>query len=413
MFAPLHGSQTPMVHVNNFYVCGISFKSASIEVRSRYALNSSGLDEVFTWLLDKEIPGMVVSTCNRCEVYFFSEKPDLVRQKFAASTDGSYEEMVALGYLKKGKNALRHLMRVSVGLESQIPGDFEIIGQIKRSFKESQMRGTTNGLLERMLNGAIFASRRVKNETLFSTGSSSVSYACVRYLRNNVRDLKDKQILLYGLGKIGQMTLSNLLKHVDKSNISVMNKSPEKVEALIAKHDIKGVKIADKHEALKQNDIIIIATGADTPVLYAEDLPTNSPYWILDLSVPSNVDESVQHMPHVRVVNIDMLAESINETLKTRTNDIPNVEGIVRHELNEFFDWYHRKEMAKMAQYMQDALKNIASDSLASHGVSDVDSRIADEIAQRHKTVMFQHLRQFFGGISEPTTDKAPAKIAK
>lgn len=385
-----------MIHVNNFHVCGVSHQTATLEERAPFALSDDQISILSGKLNVAESPGMVLTTCNRTEIYFFASTSEHVVHYLAEVCGATTEKVKELVYIKSGADAFQHLLRVSVGLESQIMGDFEIVGQVKKAFVAAQEHGTSHGLLERMVNSAVHASRKVKNETEFSSGMSSVSYASVRYLRDRVDDLADKKILIYGLGKMGRVTLENLLKHNGADNISILNKTYNKTVDFAAKYGVKAIHPDETHDAISTHDIIIVATTSKEPLIFAVDIDQKRPTWVLDLSVPNNVDKAVRNMQNVHLVDVDELSKTVNEHLANRMAEVPKVQEIIIAEVKQFIDWYHRKEMALLSDYIENSLRDITRDALAHNGFNgDVES-ITDEIASRHKKMMFDHLRQFF-----------------
>ncbi len=222
------------------------------------------------------------------------------------------------------------------------------------------------------------------------------AYASVRYLRDRVDNLSDKKILIYGLGKMGRVTLENLLKHNGADNISILNKTYEKTVDFAAKYGVHAVHPDQTHDAISTHDIIIVATTSKEPLIFAVDIDPKRPTWVLDLSVPNNVDKAVRGMHNVHLVDVDELSRTVNEHLENRTAEIPKVQAIIVDEVKQFIDWYHRKEMALLSDYIEGSLRDITRDALSRNGINGNIESITDEIATRHKKVMFDHLRQFF-----------------
>lgn len=384
-----------MAYVHNFHICGISFKTASLKLRSKYALGTEKQAGIYRDLVRHGTPGMVLSTCNRSEIYFFAEDPAATLKTL---TEGNelHEKIVQLGYLKSGKEAVTHMVRVAAGMESQIPGDFEISGQVKRAFADAETARAAHPLLERIVNMAIHTSRRIKNETDFSSGVSSVSYACVRYIRDHVPDIAGKHILVFGLGKMGRITLGNLLKHFGKDQISVLNRSEDKMIAYAQEYGLRGIYTDDRNTALSRHDVIIIATGAENPIIFPSMLSPTRPQWIIDLSVPNNVDQSVHEMAQTTLINVDQLSKMINETLHRRVREASKAEKIIDQELGAFYGWYQRRELARLVDDMESSLRDATKEILEACGVHLQNGHVTESMAQRHKAVIFDHLLRFF-----------------
>ena len=141
------------------------------------------------------------------------------------NTKGTVEAFQEVAYIYKNKDAISHMFRVGSGLDSQILGDFEIIGQLKHGAKQAKKEGLLNSYLERLVNSVIQASKRIKTETELSSGATSVSFASVQYIMNTVQNISEKNILLFGTGKIGRNTCENLVKHTKNSHITLINRT--------------------------------------------------------------------------------------------------------------------------------------------------------------------------------------------
>jgi glutamyl-tRNA reductase len=179
------------------------------------------LDEVF-----------VLSTCNRTEIYGFADSASQLINLLCDQTAGSKETFLSAAYIKNGQEAITHLFNVSAGLDSQILGDYEIIGQIKAAVKFAKKLGCINVMLERLINTVLQSSKAIKNQTELSGGTVSVSFAAIQYIREHVKSVADKKILLLGTGKIGKSTSKNLVHYLKTKNITLINRTEEKAAEL-------------------------------------------------------------------------------------------------------------------------------------------------------------------------------------
>jgi glutamyl-tRNA reductase len=187
-----------------FYAIGLSYKKADAEIRGHFSLDRSSTTALLHQAKAAEIDSLIAtSTCNRTEIYGFAEHPYQLIKLLCDNTKGTVEEFQEVAYIYKNKEAISHLFHVGSGLDSQILGDFEIISQLKLSAKTSKKHGLLNANMERLINAVIHASKRIKTETNISSGATSVSFASVQYILNHVQDVSNKNILLFGTGKIG------------------------------------------------------------------------------------------------------------------------------------------------------------------------------------------------------------------
>ena len=205
----------------------------------------------------------------------------------------------------------------------QIIGDFEIIGQLKRSFSNSKKKQMVNGFSERLVNAVIQSSKRIKTETELSSGATSVSFASVHYILEYVKDVSQKNILLFGTGKIGRNTCENLIKHTRNDQIVLVNRSEESAHQVAGKFNLVIKKVSELKTEIAKSDIVIVATGSQDITLEASMMPKDKPLMILDLSVPSNVDPKLNDYENITVINLDELSQLTNDALKKREQFIP------------------------------------------------------------------------------------------
>lgn len=194
----------------HFYIIGLSYKKADAEIRGHFSLTEEAKTKLLEQAKYEGIDGVLAtSTCNRTEVYGFAAHPFQLIKLLCEHTHGTVEEFEKVAYVYKNRQAISHMFRVGTGLDSQILGDFEIISQLRIAFAQSKKIGLSNAFTERLVNAVIQASKRIKNETEISSGATSVSFASVQYILKNVADISNKNILLFGTGKIGRNTCEN------------------------------------------------------------------------------------------------------------------------------------------------------------------------------------------------------------
>lgn len=346
-------------------VFGVSYRTANVHQRQAYSLSEVEQVALLSELQTQtDFKGFIISTCNRTEVIGLTAEPDAVKALYLDHTEGSSEEFDDLGYSLRGIEALEHLFKVSVGMESQIPGDFEIIMQVRKGFRWAYKAKAVNGYLEKVINHVIHASKRVKTETGFSTGATSVSYAAARYLKDAFNDLSDRKITLYGLGKFGRITLDHLLGLTAPQNITLVNRSDEKAEKFAKDSGAVYCPHSDLQSAIDSADILIVATGADRPILTVRELDRPNLHTVIDMAVPSNVEASVGNLPQLRLLDVDELSQMTKDALNKRVSEMPIVENIVREEMNELLDWHTMRGHAPQIENAINQLLSLGSDLL-------------------------------------------------
>jgi len=273
----------------HFYTIGLSYKKADAEIRGHFSLDEDSKLRLLKQAKDEGIDGILVtSTCNRTEIYGFAQHPFQLIKLLCEHTHGTVEEFEKVAYVYKNKQAISHIFRVGTGLDSQILGDFEIISQLKIAFVRSKKLGLVNAFLERLVNAVIQASKRIKNETEISSGATSVSFASVQYILKNIESVSEKNILLFGTGKIGRNTCENLVKHTRNNHITLINRTKDKAEKIAGKFNLIVKDYADLQAEIRNADILIVATGAQNPTISKELIYSKKELLVLDLSIRSS-----------------------------------------------------------------------------------------------------------------------------
>ena len=345
---------------STFYAIGLSYKKADAEMRGKFSLDENAKKNLLDQAKKEGIESLfVTSTCNRTEIYGFAQHPFQLIKLLCENSQGTVEDFQKVAHVYKSKEALNHLFRVGTGLDSQILGDFEIISQIKQAFVESKNLGLTNYYLERLVNAVIQASKKVKNETEISSGATSVSFASVQYIMNNVPEIGNKNILLFGTGKIGRNTCENLVKHTKNEHIVLINRTKEKAEKIAGKFNLIVREYADLQLEIQKADVLVVATGAQNPTVDAEILKLKKPLLILDLSIPKNVNDNVKDNENVTLIHLDDLSQVTDETIEKRREHIPAAENIIEDLITEFLSWSKTRKFAPTIHSLKEKLSTI------------------------------------------------------
>lgn len=384
----------------SFYAVGLSYKKADAEIRGKFSLDAKAKS---TLLMQAEAEGIealiVTSTCNRTEIYGFANHPYELIKLLCENSQGSVQEFQEVAYIYKNQDAVNHMFRVGTGLDSQILGDFEIISQIKLAFIESKSNGLVNAFMERLVNSVIQASKKIKTDTEISSGATSVSFASVQYIIRNVENIGNKNILLFGTGKIGRNTCENLVKHTKHNHITLINRTKDKAEKLGQKLDVIVKDYADLQLELQKADVVVVATGAQNPTIDKAILNLKKPLLILDLSIPKNVDENVKEVEGVTLIHLDHLSQITDETLENRKQHIPAAEAIIEEIKAEFMAWNKNRKFAPTIQALKEKLNMIKESELSKQRkkMSNFDEEqaetISNQIIQKITNHFVNHLK--------------------
>lgn len=346
----------------HFFVVGINYKKTDASIRGQFAISydqyakvlseatGGGLNELF-----------ILSTCNRTEVYGFADTPEQLIELLCAQTEGSQKTFEKLAYIKKGEQAILHLFHVGAGLDSQILGDYEIVGQIKVAARFAKQHGCMGAFLERLINAVLQSSKLIKNQTALSGGTVSVSFAAVQFIREKIKKVQGKHILLLGTGKIGRNTCRNLVDYLQAKQITLINRTEDKAIELAEELGLTHAPLDHLQQYIRESDIILVATNSQEPTIRKADLENLGEKLIIDLSIPCNVEQTARLLPHVTLINVDELSKLKDETLQKREAEVPAVKAIINDQLKDFLQWYQMRKHVPVLRAVKMKLQEIHS----------------------------------------------------
>lgn len=370
--------------ISKFYIAGINYKKTDATVRGQFAISNEqyasilsiaplyGISELF-----------ILSTCNRTEIYGFAEEASLLMNLLCSQTAGDLATFKKLAYVKEGLHAAEHLFSVGAGLDSQILGDYEIIGQIKQAVKFSKQQQFIGASLERLVNAVLQASKAIKNQTALSGGTVSVSFAAIQYIRKKVKNITGKNILLLGVGKIGRNTCKNLVDYLQTTNITLINRTEDKAAELAAELNVHYAPLSQLTDHIQKADIILVATNSPEPTILKKHLDGQGEKLIIDLSIPYNVETAAKELPGITLVNVDELSKLKDETLQKRKAEVPKAKKIIAEHIEEFKEWNDMRKHVPVLKAVKIKLQEMHSCKLyrnySSQHTSAVITDNADE----------------------------------
>ena len=386
----------------NLYNIGVSYKKADAHTRGKYSLTKDSQVALLQEAKSLGLEGvLVLSTCNRTEITGFAQHPYQLIELLCKYSDGDVEEFAKISNVYKNRDAVSHLFRISTGLESQILGDYEIVGQLKLAFKQAKLVKTSNAYLERLMNLVFQASKKVKNQTKLSSGTTSVSYAAVQYMVSNLPDYNSKNILVFGLGKMGKHTCKNLAEYTKNKSVTLINRTEEKATAFVKEHpSICKSTIENLKEEVQKADVLIVSTGSDKPTITKDHVSANQELLILDLSMPENVDTSIKKFKDVTLVNVDQLSKITDETLALRQKEIPLAEAIIETHKEEFNEWLNHRKLTPAINALKESLEAIKKDEISFHKKKidgfdeDQAELLTSRFIQKITTQFVKHLKE-------------------
>ena len=330
----------------------INYKIAPLEIREKFYFDSSE-KIVFNNLLKKKVGVeglMIISTCNRTEIYFEFENHVGEENKFLHSI---VKELVEFKRFKDSlspylNNSIgsydvaNHLFRLVSGLESMIIGEFQIVEQLKDAYYFSKKHKMLGPILKRMIQKSLETGKYIRTNTDIGRGAVSVSYAAVEQITKKY-DLTKSNFLCVGLGETSKLSIRHLHQKKIK-NIKICNRTESKAKLFSKELGYSSVKFEDFKKEIKKSDVVFFSTSSKTTLLNKSDLEKimknrRKKLLLVDLSVPRNLESDLYELKNVEVINVDNLKDAVNDNYKKRKGEIIKAELYIEEFLVEFDDW--------------------------------------------------------------------------
>ncbi len=331
-------------------VIGLNHKTAEVELRERLAFNGpkleEGLKELAGHPLIKEV--FIISTCNRVELYLHS-KEDISEEliNFLSSFHSIESQTLRKSlYIMKNMDAVRHLFRVASSLDSMVVGEPQILGQVKDAFDFALERKTTGLILNTLVKKAISAAKRVRTETRIAENAVSISYAAVELAKKIFEDLSTKSFMLLGAGEMAELAARHLITNGVRA-VTVANRTYERGCELAKEFNGRAIRFEDFPEELIHTDIVICSTGASRYVVTKEQMHhvmkerRHRPVFLIDISVPRNIDPAINEIENVYLYDIDDLQGVVDANMLERKKEAERAENIINEEVEKFEKWFN------------------------------------------------------------------------
>ncbi|MFN3488553.1 MAG: glutamyl-tRNA reductase [Emticicia sp.] len=349
----------------------ISHKKASLQLRGQIALNEEESKALMLKMREtfevSEV--LVLSTCNRTEVYYVSESnlgESIIRLIASQKILSSNEILPYFEIIDDHNEAVRYLFEVSMGLHSQVVGDLQIPNQVKHAYQwaaDVQMAGP---FLHRLLHTIFFTNKKIVQETSFRDGAASTSYATVEVMETFLPLLSNPKILVVGLGEIGEDVCRTLADKGYK-NITITNRTLEKAQKLASELDFEVADYQSVNQNILDADIIISSVRCESPIITKETLKdkTLAVKYLIDLSVPNSIATDIEEVTGVVAYDLDTIQRRANEALQRRMEAIPQVLSIISDAIGEFNNWSQEMIVSPTIQKLKGALEQIRKEEMA------------------------------------------------
>lgn len=328
---------------------GLSHKRAPVEVRELLACPPARQEAALTGLLGCAAEGVILSTCNRMEVYAVLDNPAAGPEDLAAFV-GDFngltpDAFVPYLYHLRGEEVVEHLFAVASGLDSMIIGEPQILGQVRDAYETASACGATGPILSWIFSHALKAGKQVRSETEITRSAVSISYAAVELARKVFGSLTGRSILVVGAGKMGELAARTLSDH-GLSDVVVTNRTFARAAQLAERFGGLAAEFDRLPELVERADVVVTSTGAPgfvlTPTLVKQAMHgrRNRPLFVIDIAVPRDVDPLVQRLDNVFLYDIDDLQAVCAANLEERRREVARAQKIIDAEMAAYRAWW-------------------------------------------------------------------------
>jgi len=333
-------------------IVGVSHRTAPLEVREALAFAEAGMPDALNALRRETgaSEAMILSTCNRVELYAAAEDAaaaDALVRFLVGRHERRLEDVAPHLHRVEGPEAVRHAFRVAASLESMVIGEPQILGQVKDAYRMAEEAGTLGSHLNALRNRSLAAAKRVRTETGIGQNAVSVSYVAVELARKIYGDLRDKNVLLVGAGKMSELAAKHLVRNGARATV-LGGRTFAKAEELAAALGGRAAPFESLRAELSVADIVISGTGAPGTVIHREDVEVaravrrkkhDRPLFLIDIAVPRDIDADVAKVGGVFLYDLDDLKSVAEANIKERLKEASAAEALLEKEIRQFLEW--------------------------------------------------------------------------
>ncbi|MBI5098290.1 MAG: glutamyl-tRNA reductase [Nitrospirae bacterium] len=335
----------------NILIVGLNHKTAPIEVREKIAFDGPKLEEAINILKKSNAvkENIILSTCNRVEIYAgvsdmdsgIESIKDFISEFHKVSRDLLDKSL----YLHKGTEAIRHMYRVASSLDSMVVGEPQILGQLKDAYDTALKNKTTGVLLNKLMRKSVSVAKRIRTETRIAASAVSISFAAVELAKKIFEDLSTKAFMLIGAGEMAELAARHLINS-GVQDVFITNRTMARAEELALEFHGKVITFENFVQELLHTDIVICSTGAPHYILLKEQVHKTmkerkqKPMFIIDISVPRNIDPQINDLDNVYLYDVDSLQGIVDTNVQERAKEAEKAEQIVDEEIGSFLKWH-------------------------------------------------------------------------
>jgi glutamyl-tRNA reductase len=360
---------------------GISHHQAPVELRERAALDPGRARELARRLAGERGEAVCLSTCNRTELYLAEDADDEAERKAEAALLALEEELGPSLYRLRDEAAALHLFRVAAGLDSMVPGEGEILGQVRTAHE----LGATGPILNRLFYDALHAGKKARTETAIGESPASVSSAAAALAEQVFEELTGRSVLVIGAGEAGELAIKSLVARGAEIAF-VANRTAERAEALTRRYGGTALSLDEVADRLEGVDVVLSSTSAPDWALTREDVERTlharkgRPLFLIDLAVPRDLDPAINELDGCYLYDIDDLEAVVAETLAGRRREAERAETIVAAEAERFREWQASLDVVPAIASLRAHAEEIREAELARAKLSGAERRAAESV---------------------------------
>lgn len=377
---------------------GLNYKTAPVEIRERLSFQEAELTAAMLTLKKRKsiLENVIVSTCNRTEIYAVVDQLHTgryyIKEFLAERFHIEREQFESHLYIYENQKAVEHLFNVSCGLDSMVIGETQILGQVRSSFFKAQEANSVGTVFNQLFKQAITVAKKAHTETDISSNAVSVSYAAVELAKKIFGQLHNKHILIIGAGKMGKITIQNLLGS-GAGKISVVNRTVEKAMDLAKEIGGKAYSLESLPSCLTEADIVISSTGSNHYVIHAEMMATvekmrkGRPMLFIDIAVPRDIDPEIDQFESVFLYDIDDLEGVVEANLQERQRAATKIQSFITDEIAIFQDWVNTLGVVPLISSLREKALTIQADVMTS-----LERKLPD-LTERERKIIGKHMK--------------------
>ena len=359
--------------MRKIYMAGMSHKVAEIAIREKFyiamdvktqALENSPFDEL-----------LILATCNRTEVYVASDREILEQElvRYVCNLAGqNYGDFAKFFYFKSGEDVAHHVMNVCAGLDSVAVGEDQILHQIGRAYETAHQLNATGNTLNKLFQGAIHTTKRIKTETNLSKLSCNIPFLAMKQVLHTFDDLENRSVYIVGLGEMGSL----MLKYVQEYSTNIFASSKTYANAEKYADVLTPVHFEDRYGVIGKCDVVILCSACSEPIVTKEEFGrvcycegdgpkqslVSNPRLIIDLGSPRNAEASIGEIPGVEYVCVKKKKKIVSENRRLRTIEFEAAQKILKEGLDEFLQWMRMDEVSKQISWLAERMVNAANE---------------------------------------------------